>query len=219
MPRIIIICEGPTEREFCIDVLQPYFSAKDIYLNSPLIKKSGGGIVSWSNLKKQIENHLKSERGVYVTTLIDYYGIEEKHQYPQWAEAHRISHKPDRLKFLEEAMLNQIDDGLRRRYIPYIQLHEYESLLFSDNNAFTRNFLQTEFRNKQAFDNIFTEFPNPEDINLGQTTAPSKRLLHHIVGYDKVVYGSILAYEIGILLLRNKCPRFNDWLTKLEELQ
>lgn len=219
MPRIIIICEGPTEREFCIDVLQPYFNTKGIYVNPPLIKKSGGGIVSWSNLKRQIENHLKSERNVYVTTLIDYYGIEEKHQFPQWTEAHRIPQKPERLKVLEEAMLNQIEDDLRRRYIPNIQLHEYESLLFSDNNVFTKNFLPAEFQDKKAFNNIFIEFPNPEDINLGQTTAPSKRLLYHIIGYDKVVYGSILAYEIGIQLLRKKCPRFNGWLTKLEELQ
>ncbi len=219
MTRIIIICEGPTEREFCIDVLQSYFNTKEIFINAPLIKKSGGGIVSWSNLKKQIENHLKSDRTAFVTSLIDYYGIEAKHQYPNWNEAHKIPQKSERMGVLEAAMYQQIDDSIRRRYIPYIQLHEYESLLFSDSSVYTRNFLLKEFRDKQTFDNIFTEFPNPEDINLGKTTTPSNRLLHHIIGYDKVVYGSILASEIGIFLLRSKCPRFNGWLSKIEELK
>lgn len=219
MKRIIIICEGPTEREFCTDVLQTFFNSRNIFIHAPLIKKSGGGIVSWSNLKKQIENHLKSDRNSYVTSLIDYYGIEEKHEYPNWLEAHKIPQKCDRMAELEEGMLLQIDDDLRRRYIPYIQLHEYESLLFSDNAVFTRNFLSDEYRDKEGFEEIFTQYHNPEDINLGKNTAPSKRLLHHIIGYNKVVYGSILASEIGIPMIRNKCPRFTGWLTKIEELQ
>lgn len=54
MKRIVIVCEGPTEQEFVRDVLQPYFLPKEIYIQSPLIKKSGGGIVPWNILKAQI---------------------------------------------------------------------------------------------------------------------------------------------------------------------
>jgi hypothetical protein len=31
-----------------------------------------------------------------------------------------------------------------------------------------------------------------------------------------VLYGSLLASEIGLVKIRAKCPRFNDWITKLE---
>ena len=55
MKRIIIICEGRTEFKFCKRVLAPHFSSKHIYIDPPKIKKSGGGIVKWPSLKKQIE--------------------------------------------------------------------------------------------------------------------------------------------------------------------
>lgn len=46
MKRLIIVCEGPTEHEFCMDVLSPILQKGDIYLDAPLVKKSNGGIVS-----------------------------------------------------------------------------------------------------------------------------------------------------------------------------
>lgn len=52
MKRIIIICEGHTEKEFCKTVLASYFQSKNIYIQTPLIKKSKGGIVKWEELKK-----------------------------------------------------------------------------------------------------------------------------------------------------------------------
>lgn len=55
-----------------------------------------------------------------------------------------------------------------------------------------------------------------ELINDGKTTAPSKRLQSLIIGYNKPVYGSILAEAIGLPKIRAKCPRFNDWITILE---
>lgn len=86
MKRVIIICEGETEKEFCTTILAPYFSKQNIYLQSPLIKKSMGGIVKWKDLKKQIENHLKSDIEVFVTTLIDYYGLERiKNKSPRFS--------------------------------------------------------------------------------------------------------------------------------------
>jgi hypothetical protein len=57
MKRLIIIGEGQTEQAFCNDVLQDYFNTRDIYIQNPTIKKTKGGIVSWVDLKKQIENH------------------------------------------------------------------------------------------------------------------------------------------------------------------
>lgn len=58
MKRLIIVCEGPTENEFCLEMLAPILLKSDIYVEAPLIKKSNGGIVPWQAIKRQIETHL-----------------------------------------------------------------------------------------------------------------------------------------------------------------
>lgn len=217
MKRVIVICEGQTEHEFCKDVINPFLLAKNIFVQAPLIKKSGGGIVPWEILKKQIEIHLKQEPEAIVTTLIDYYGIPEKYNYPGWTEAHNVQDKTLRMDILENAMCQSLSKKWQHRFIPYIQLHEFEGLLFSDIKIFTNNFTDDEFVDFTAFEKIFETFPNPEDINDGEVSAPSKRLLYHIKGYNKIIYGAGLAQETGLTRIREKCPRFNSWINKIQQ--
>jgi hypothetical protein len=218
MKRIIIICEGQTEAEFCKVILTPYFQSKDIYIQTPLIKKSKGGIVKWEELKKQISKHLQIDKTAFVTTFIDYYGINEKHVFPNWEEANAEPNKNKRMNTLESAMLLEIDDKFRHRYLPYIQLHEFEGLLFNDIAIFYSQIPPQEIIGKQELIESFQNYPNPELINEGKETAPSKRLDRIIAGYDKIVYGSILAEEIGLIKIREKSPRFNDWIENMENM-
>lgn len=139
MIRLIIICEGPTESEFCSSVLAPALLKDDICVEDPLIKKSNGGIVSWEALRRQIEMHLH-EGNAYVSMLIDYYGIKDSYNFPGWKESKEIKNLTDRMHFLWEKMGEAISPNLKSRFIPYIQLHEFESLLFSDLKVFSDNF-------------------------------------------------------------------------------
>lgn len=116
---------------------------------------------------------------------------------------------------LESEMNKAIHDNLRFRFIPYIQLHEFEGLLFNDIDVFKNNFT-TEEANFIELQDIINTHPNPEEINNGKDTAPSKRLKKLIKGYNKVVYGACLADEIGLSKIREKCPRFNHWISLLE---
>ncbi len=170
----------------------------------------------WPLLKKQIENHLKQDPEVFVTTLIDYYGVYKKHSFPKWDEAQTIMDKADRLILLEESMKAELEDDIRFRFIPYFQLHEFEGLLFNKIEIFRNNFT-TEEANLAEIATIIEQHPNPELINDNRETAPSKRLLKLIKGYNKVVYGAILADEIGLVNIRAKCPRFNSWIELLEK--
>ncbi len=215
MKRIIIICEGETEREFCTKLLAPIFAEKEIYIQAPLIKKSMGGIVKWYELKKQILMHLKSDTTATVTTLIDYYGLYKKYQFPGWDESLNIMDKNLRMNFLEHEMLRDIDKHLRVRYYPYIQLHEFEGLLFNDLRYFKEQIPKNELIDEKALDVIFKTYTNPEMINNQRDTSPSHRLQKIIAGYNKLVYGVILAEAIGIENIRLKCPRFNNWLFQL----
>ena len=216
MKRIIIICEGQTEQEFCKDVLNPYFQTKRIQIQAPLIKKSMGGIVNWVVLKKEIETYLKQEPNVFVSLLIDYYGIKAKHTFPYWDEANKIPDKELRLTKLEAEMKKSVESSINYRFIPYIQLHEFEGLLFCNKDVFDSCFEKNEFSDYTYLTETLNRFSNPEDINDGNDTAPSKRLKRIISGYNKVVFGSMIAQEIGLKSIRKKAPRFNDWINKME---
>lgn len=219
MERIIIICEGPTEEEFCKKTLTPYFQKHQIYVQSPLIKHSNGGIVRWDVLKKQIENHLKQDKTAYVTLLIDYYGLYQKYEFPGWEESLSIPDKSSRLDFLEQKMAEAIEESLRYRFIPYMQLHEFEGILFNNLEVFDLLFNEDEILAREELEAVFKEFDNPEMINNSPDNAPSKRLKRIIKGYNKIVYGNILAEEIGLTGIRSKCPRFDGWITRINNIQ
>lgn len=218
MKRVIIICEGETEQEFCKKILAIYFGNKDIQIQSPLIKKTMGGIVKWNVLKKEIEIYLK-EHDVYVTMLIDYYGLFSKFNFPRWEEALLIADKNDRMKLLEEAMQNDIKASVRHRFIPYIQLHEFEGLLFNDIQVFYEQVPKNELVGIKELEQTFKDYPeNPEMINSKKETAPSQRLGRIISGYNKVLYGHYFAEAIGLEKIRRKSPRFNNWIDIIENI-
>jgi hypothetical protein len=107
------------------------------------------------------------------------------------------------------------------RFIPYIQLHEYETLMYSDTDEM------------EKWPGLYNKIPhgcfakikasvkgsNPELINEKPETAPSKRILAICDSYDKVNDGLLILKEIGLNTLRKECSHFNEWLTKLESLK
>ena len=121
----------------------------------------------------------------------------------------------DRMHYLFEQMLLDMDDKLRPRFIPYIQLHEFEGLLFSDISVFPDNFTKEQLDFKQL-ESAVNEFNTPEEINNSPATAPSERLKKAVNGYDKVTDGAFLAMEIGLETIRKKCILFNEWVGRLE---
>lgn len=216
MKRLIIVCEGQTEQSFCQNVLSPYFQDKGIVVEAPTIKHSHGGIVPWETLKRQLVEHLH-EGDAIVTMLIDFYRIKDSYQFPGWEESKTIKNSQDKMNGLFQDMSKDIPEGLRRRFVPYIQLHEFEGLLFSEILAFRNNFLPEEC-DFDAIQSTIDEFETPEDINNKPETAPSSRLKAAVAGYDKVVYGSLLAEEMGLSIIRSRCPLFNSWIERVEEM-
>ena len=213
MKRVIIICEGPTEQEFCLEVLSEELVKYDVYVEAPLIKHSHGGIVAWDVIKRQILKHLQ-EGNVYVSMLVDYYGIKDQFDFPGWEVSKSIADKAERIHFLVGKMAEDIPEQYRYRFIPYIQLHEFEGLLFSDVSAFLNSFDQSEI-NYEALQSTAEAFENPEMINNSPATAPSKRLIEAIPDYNKVIFGNCVAMDIGLKKIREKCPLFNEWVENL----
>ena len=156
-----------------------------------------------------------NEGDCFVTLLIDYYRIKDSYNFPGWIDSKNITNIYDRMHFLFDKMSLDLDEELRPRFIPYIQLHEFEALLFSDISVFNRNFTSDEL-DFHSLEQAIKCVETPEEINNGPATAPSERLKKAIKGYDKVVYGACLASEIGLDTIREKCQLFNEWIEKLE---
>lgn len=214
MKRLYIIAEGRTEERFINDLLVPYFTSKEIYDVRPILlntsKTSKGGDLNYDRFKPNVKNYLY-EDNLIITSLIDFFRLQP--DFPKYDEALNISDISNRISFLEKAIADDIND---ERFIPYIQMHEFEGLLFSDIKGFDS--LDISSKEKEELYNIVNTFTNPELINDGPTTAPSKRLEKLISNYRKSFHGPNIASENTLSAILNKCPRFNNWIEKLTEL-
>jgi hypothetical protein len=225
MIRVIIVCEGLTERDFIIKVIKPYLSELGIYVQNPLLGKPGkkGGDVRWSRVKSDIINYLKSDKSAYCTTFLDFYGMNS--DIPGRIESAEKDNHKEKKQVVENAILyaieEEVGDGLIRRFKPYIQMYEIESLLFSDIEKMSSYLGDGDCKIEQE---ILSEFGNilkiktPEEINDSRDTAPSKRIKKIIPNYNKVINGIKLAEDIGLQRIREKCTLFSTWMKWLEGL-
>jgi hypothetical protein len=212
MKRILILCEGQTEQEFVNVILAPFLTLKGVWVIPFLANTSttgSGGALNYERYKRNIELKLKEEPNAYVTSLIDFFRLST--DFPDYSAAKKLPTKVQQVEKLEATLNTAIPAS---HFLPYIQLHEFEALLFSDVSKF-EDLYDLSNRDKASFQKITTDYPNPEDINEGPNTAPSKRILSVIPNYEKVLEGIMLAEDIGIEKMRARCPRFKAWLDKL----
>ena len=210
MKTVIIICEGPTEEVFCSNLLSQYLQ------NSCRIEiRLLGGNCNWQRIKDMAEKALKQQKNALVTTFFDYYGVKTK-KFPNWKETVGINkaNVRERIEILENGMIEEIDSKLRYRFIPYVQLHEFEALLFNNIEVFDDMFEFEQYDRAELL-NVFNEFPDPEMIDQGTETSPSHRLIKIIPAYRKVIQGNAIAEKIGIEQIRQKNKHFNDWIEQL----
>lgn len=220
MKRLIIICEGQTEQSFCKDVIAPHLkNINNIEVVASLPKKSHGGIIKWVELKKDIWKYLNSEnKNTYVTTFIDYYGLHLNLDYPKNRKSQNVSETRTIVFEIEEAMREEIDSNFSYRFIPYIQLHEFESLIFSKSDVLEKSFSVQDIKDLNYWKETLRQQPDPELINDGVQTAPSKRLKRIVPIYEKITDGTLLTLEIGIEYLKEHCKNFGIWINKLENI-
>ncbi len=213
MKRLVVIVEGETEEGFVNDILCPYLQSKGIYNNIQCfkIKHSGGGISKYSHIREDILR-VVHESAVLVTTMVDFYRLPSS--FPGMKELSTKQTHCEQVAYLEQKMQKDIA-APASNFIPYIQLHEFEALLFSSPAGIEALFERSEM-DVAGLQRVFDLFANPEDINNGPDTAPSMRLKALIKGYDKVLYGKSVLQEIGMETVLAKCPKFKQWVEQLE---
>lgn len=202
MVRLAVVVEGETEGDFVDQVLAPYLLECGVYANPTSL----GGRISVERLAGRIAELFPNFD--CVTSLVDFYGFRDK--------GTRTAEQ------LEQDIVQGVDGRLqpnwdRRKVIPYVQLHEFEGLLFSEVSAHG-SVPGADASDLQELQDIRSQFPSPEDINDNPNTAPSKRISNALGNYNKRVDGPQIAQAIGLPTIRRECPRFNCWLTRLESL-
>ena len=117
-------------------------------------------------------------------------------------------------KAVECALTEDVGTKLGRRFVPYVEMHEFEALLFSDCDRFGKAIGRPQLAAR--FQRIRDAFLTPEEIDDSRETAPSKRVEKLVPGYQNPFMGTLAAQEIGLHRMRRECPHFADWLARLE---
>ena len=137
--RVNVVVEGETEEGFVKRVLAPYLSERDVHPTARrvlLSRKGGrprrGGLRSYHHPRLDIITWLKQDVRAYCTTMFDLYALPG--DFPGMDRA-RSGPAQEKVNELETAFAANIGAGLPdgpKRFIPYLQLHEFEALLFAD---------------------------------------------------------------------------------------
>lgn len=216
---LVVIVEGDTELKFIKESLSPYLMQKNIFVTPIIANKPGqkGGDVKFERIKNDIRLYLKQRSDTYLTLMIDFYGL--KKEWPGRMEACKQTSPAQKAEIINKATKSKIKELLPEsradiRFIPYVSMHEFEALLFS-NPEILANSLRI---NIAKIESILGSCREPENINDSFDTAPSKRLEKLSEHFRKTGSGIVIAKEIGIDRMRESCPVFNAWLGKLEDL-
>lgn len=217
MTRVLVLVEGQTEETFVKEVLAPYLAPRNVYLQYTILKTRRevdrpdfrGGVVSYHQIRGDVLRLLNDTDAAAVTTMLDYYGLPRnfpgRATLPAGDSYTRVAH-------LEAAFEADIGD---RRFIPFLTLHEFEALMFSDPDRVAGEFPAV----RAELHAIRDAFGSPEEINDDPDTAPSKRL-NELLGdaYQKTLHGPLITMTIGIETIRRECSHFNEWVERLASL-
>lgn len=219
--RLNFIVEGQTEETFVNQVLRPHLATFSVWCSARCVmtsRKRGikhrGGITNYKLPRIDITTWMKEDRNpdARFTTMFDLYALPE--DFPGYDEARRLANSYERVKLLECALSEDVSD---HRFIPYIQLHEFEAILLSCPRE-----LEVQFYDHgdeiQRLIEMASAFDSSELIDDGRDTAPLKRIVGEIPEYGsrKASAGPVVVEKIGLPRLRSKCKHFGEWIDRLE---
>lgn len=226
MSEVVAIVEGQTEQAFIHDHLAKYLARRGItiWASLPGREVRSGGVRAWESVRGDVLRTLQERRGRVCTTMFDFYAMPN-----DWPGRARASEMPQGRKgdYVERALLDDLaafagEDFRRDLFIPYVQMHEFEALLFTDVGAMGE--VLGPIQGVEAptltalFQAVLDQAGPPETINDHWMTCPSRRITSIVPDYRKPSHGPLIADKIGLDVLRAACPHFGQWLGRLESL-
>ena len=228
--RLHVTAEGETEERFVKSVLAPYLGEKNVWTDSRCVlthkdKRASvecrGGFrrqSPYTTVKKDIFAWMKEDMNpdARFTTMFDLSALPG--DFPEYAASSREADPYRRVAALEQALAADINGGLNdTRFIPYIQLHEFEALILADPQKLDWEFLEHDKPIRRLVEMVAREGDNPELIDDGDMTAPSKRIIAEIAEYagNKATSGPLVVSKIGLPTLLRRCQHFEGWINDL----
>src|SRR5215510_5935257 len=149
MSRLLIHVEGETEETFINEVLCAHLYGKGFtqvsarIVGNARLRHRRGGIRGWESVKRDIVRHLRQDATVFSTTMVDYYALPQ-FGHGAWPGRAEAANRPtgEKAQTVENALTEDIQsemggDFFPNRFIPFVMIHEFEGLLFSDCSAFS----------------------------------------------------------------------------------
>ena len=152
----------------------------------------------------------------YFTTMIDFYGVPK--DTPFISLKKQSCDKYTIIKTLENEFARDIAFD---RFIPYLQLHEFEALVLCGLDIMIKKFPNAASKINQLKKDV-DKYSTMELVNDSIRTAPSKRIeavLQKNYHYNKPKDGNEIVTKIEFNELRARCPHFSEWIDKIEHLQ
>lgn len=228
--NLYALVEGQTEYAVLQRLVAPYLGVSHIFLRPRIVGKPGhkGGVRrSFETITSEIVNLFKQDRNAYVTTFFDFYALPAQWAGVEQAKKAKLQRYPahEIANIVEGAWKKTIAQHIApisrpERFIPYVQMHELEALLFANPKIMAEAFSQPHLEGQLK--NILNECDGCEEINDGSDTAPSKRIQKLYRSYRKgktdMAHAPQIVERIGVPAIRDACPHFNEWLSKLESI-
>ncbi len=233
--KALFVVEGHCEADFVKKVLGPFFHQRcQVGLQPILIEtgkraggtKSGGGLTTFHQLEKAVRATLKDSSATVVTTMVDTYRFPVKTlptEFPFREEILCETNLLEKAKRIEQGLSNYF--GNSPKFIPFLMVVEFETLLFSDPDILKDRLEERAKREGHQFrkywktlEQSLRRCSSVEEINGGRDTHPAARLskLWGEVEFRKRQVGVPLAEQIGLSRMREKCPHFDEWISSLE---
>ena len=215
-----IIVEGPTETAVLKRLLTNALKPHGIILAAPV---ELGGNVGLDRLVARVVQLIKQHPRDTVSTFIDYYGRARG-----WTDRHEAQNLPVEAlaakteDLLYEKVRSQFSNtGLPLRFLPHVQMHEIEALLFARADLLAKVFERPDLETKVTA--CLQGLHSCEEINNCPETAPAARIEKLFGHYKKgkkqrshaLAYASLIEQMNAFNDVRNACPLFSRWVEQL----
>lgn len=219
-----ILCEGQSEQQFALKVLRPYFLSCDIVIKATLLTtnrklNAQGGIINYAQVERDLNHLIRSCHDTeyethYFSTMFDLYALPS-----DFPGINNGNVNPYTYVEVIEVALGKCFHS--HRFVPYIELHEFEALVLCNLPKLKEEYILASERIDALDTQWRKDYENPELVNSSVETAPSKRIIKALKGlynYNKPRMAVEATKAMGIDELRKQCPHFDEWLSKIESL-
>jgi hypothetical protein len=224
MKRLYLTVEGQTEAAFASRVLTPHLTNFNVFLFPPRFTglhrrrrgriPQGGLLNTFGHALADMRTWLKEDPSSVArfSMMVDLYSLPS--DFLGFGAGMARPTGREQAITLQQSLAAEVEDA---RFIPYLQVHEYEALVLVDprriGSIYDATHAQLEALCKEC-----STYTTPEEINHGRQSHPKYRIQQRVPDYDENVAGPLLAEDIGLPTLRERCPHFGEWLTRLEQL-